>query len=118
MKSKILLFLLLLISCSSNVNYNNLYGSWRLRDVLDVSNQNASDKTTFYKNGTVIFEIFSNKKLVTKINSKYILNKSNKNLTIYYNNNILVTYKIEKLNETELDLLDIKTKRIIRNIHL
>ncbi len=107
----------MLISCSNNINYNNLYVSWRLKDVIDESGQNASEKQTFYKNGKVIFEIFSNKKLVSKIAANYILNKNNNNLTIYYNKKILVIYKIEKLNENELDLLDIKTKRTIRNIH-
>lgn len=116
MKLKLLILLFISISCNKNVNENDLLGSWKLKDVVDQSGQNASDKLTFFKNKIVTAELFSNKKLVDKVNGKYNYEKQQGILTLDFGKNAIVIYKIQKLNNNELELLDIKSKKIIRNI--
>jgi len=113
---KLKLLILLFISISCNKNENDLLGSWKLKDVVDQSRQNASDKLTFLKNKIVTAELFANKKLVDKVNGKYNYEKQKGILTLDFGKNAIVIYKIQKLNNNELELLDIKSKKVIRNI--
>jgi hypothetical protein len=110
-----LIALLLIISSCKNENSNSLLGSWKLKDVVDYTGQDASDKMTFFENGTVVAEVYLNKKIVTKIKSKYTFDKQNKTLNIT-GKSFSVTYKVLKLDNDELNLEDSKTHRAIRNI--
>jgi len=117
MKIKILIALAILFLSCKNRNSNLLIGSWKLKDVVDYSGQNASDKLTLFPNGTAVAEVFANKKVVTRIKGKYVFDKENEIIKMFFANDSIV-YKVQKLDDDELDLLDLKTKRLIRNVRV
>lgn len=101
-------------SCK-NENSNVLLGSWKLKNVVDYTGENGSDKMTFFEDGKATAEVFLNNKLVTKIESKYVFDQQKKTLSII-TGNFSVVYKVVKLNENELYLEDLKTHAVIRNV--
>jgi hypothetical protein len=72
MRTTIFIFsiLLLAVSCAEKIESEKLIGIWKMRDVHDQTGQSFTEKTTFYKD-SLVFEMFSNKKLTEKISCQY-----------------------------------------------
>ena len=105
--------LIIITSCNSNIISNQIIGSWKLRDVVDYSGQNGSDKLTFYKDNSATVELFADKKLVEKLNAKYNFDIKNKTLKMNYRKSVF-TFNVLKLDNDEMILENNSTKKIDR----
>ncbi|MGQ7947572.1 hypothetical protein [Flavobacterium sp. WC2509] len=110
-----ILILLLIISCKK-IEPKELIGSWKMRDVIDQSGQNATDKTTFYHGDSLIMEMFANKKLVEKQNGKYKFDTISNIIQIEVGNAKISNIKVLKLTDSEMELLYEKQKKTTRFI--
>ncbi|PTT00515.1 hypothetical protein DBR27_12640, partial [Flavobacterium sp. HMWF030] len=108
---------LLLISLSScqKIQTEKLIGSWKMKDLVNTTGKKFEDKTTFTKDNVVILESISNGKTLDKEIGSYTL-KNNELLNIKFQNNYSFDLKILKLNDSEMELLNIKEKRAVRYI--
>ncbi len=116
-KALLIVFLSLLSCSKKNVDYNQLLGSWKMKDVVNSTGQDISEKTTYYKNGTAISVIKVDNKVNEVIKFKYAINKEKNTFRLSYQN-YSKEFSIEKLNKNEFDLKDLETSRIIRNIRV
>jgi hypothetical protein len=105
--------LLFVVSCK-NIEPKELIGSWKMRDVVDQTGQNATEKTTFYKDSVVI-EMYANKKLTERFSSYYKFDTVN-NVIHYEFAKQKLNLKIVKLSKSEMEVLEPKTKKPIRLI--
>jgi len=112
----IVLFCLTLLSCENKIDSKLLIGSWRMKDVVDNTNMNISDKTTFCDNDSIFIETYSNNKLFESIRGVYKLDSKSNTLSIKIHGNEYSNSEIIKLTETELHIKDRKTGKIFRNI--
>lgn len=111
-----ILISLLIISCSKKIEPKELIGSWKMRDVIDQSGQNATDKTTFYRGDSLIMEMFANKKLVEKQNGEYKFDTISNIIQIEVGNAKISNIKVLKLTDSEMELLYEKQKKTTRFI--
>lgn len=114
----LLIVLLSLLSCSKkDVDYNQLLGSWKMKDVVNSTGQDIFEKTTYYKNGTAISIIKVDNKVNDVIKFKYTINKEKNTFRLSYQN-YSKEFSIDKLDKNEFNLKDLETSRIIRNIRV
>ena len=112
----LILLLFVLSSCSKKeLEYDQILGSWKMKDVVNNTGQNISEKTTYYKNGEVITEMALEGKTIEKIKAKYFINRNNGTIRIEYQK-YSGEFCIEKLDDDEFDIKDLKTNRTVRNI--
>ncbi len=116
---KIAKFLLLIsfcltISCQK-VQTDKLIGSWEMKDLVNTTSKDFEDKTTFTKDNIVILESISNGKTLDKIIGSYTLKKGDL-INIKFENDYSFDFKILKLDDSEMELLNIKEKRAVRYI--
>lgn len=97
------------------LEYKQILGSWKMKDVVNNTGQNISEKTTYYENGDVITEMSLDGENIEKINAKYSINKNNGTIRLEYQK-YSGEFSIEKLDDDEFDIKDLKTNRLIRNI--
>jgi hypothetical protein len=96
---------MLILSChNDDIDYHLLMGSWKLRDVKDMTGENITDKVTFFAHDSVSIEIFSDGKLLQEYSGKYKVQEKNKVLTIKYGSNLAIDNKIQKLTDKEIEL--------------
>ncbi|MEN2399299.1 hypothetical protein GKZ90_0005895 [Flavobacterium sp. MC2016-06] len=110
-----ILVLLLIVSCKS-IEPKELIGSWKMRDFIDQSGQNGTDKTTFYHGDSLAIEMFANKKLVEKQNGKYKFDTISNIIQIEVGNAKISNIKVLKLTDSEMELLYEKQKKTTRFI--
>ncbi|WP_163399348.1 lipocalin family protein [Flavobacterium fluviatile] len=72
------------------------------------------DKTTFTKDSLLIFELISNGKIIDKEVANYSL--KNNTITVKFKNQNPYDFKVLKLNNSEMELLNIKEKRAFRYV--
>ncbi|WP_337966908.1 lipocalin family protein [uncultured Flavobacterium sp.] len=113
-KYLLLIFLCTLTISCQKIQTDKLIGSWRMKDLVNTTGKNFEDKTTFTKNHVIILESISNGKTLDKEIGNYIL--KNNLLTIKFKNNYSFDFKILKLDDSEMELLNIKEKRSVRYI--
>ncbi|MFD2940621.1 lipocalin-like domain-containing protein [Flavobacterium notoginsengisoli] len=111
--SLILLLCSLVISCQK-IETKNLVGIWKTKDFLDTTNNNFEDKIIFTKDNLLIIEIVSKGKVVNKETGTYEL--KNDTITIKFNNQYSFDFRILKLDESEMELLNIKENKVIKYI--
>jgi len=112
----ITLLLLTSISCSSKqLDPKLIIGSWKMRDVINNTGLNATDKVTFYENDSISLEILVDGELNSQLKGKYILDTVNNTLTTKIDD-LSSQSEVIKLTETEMELKDEKTGKLIRYI--
>lgn len=117
---KVLMFIFFtfIISCAQKeIQYNQIIGSWKMRDVVNQTGEDISDKTTFKMDSTFIAETFLDGNVVEAFTGKYKINQNKKTISIQsqdYEGEF--EFIIETLNSKELNLKDKKTGRITQNI--
>jgi len=120
MKQLYIIFLILsLISCKEKIDTKHLIGSWKLKDVVDKTNMNAEEKTTYYKSDSLSIEMFTNGKLFSKSIGTYKLDSATATYTATVtidSNTFSIHYKILKLTNEELNVEELSTKRSYRFI--
>lgn len=120
MKQLYIIFLILsLISCKEKIDTKYLIVSWKLKDVLDKTNINAEEKTTYYKSDSLSIEMFTNGKLFSKSIGTYNLDSATETYTATVtidSNTFSIHYKILKLTNEELNVEELSTKRSYRFI--
>jgi len=97
-----------IISCQE-IQTDKLIGSWKMKDLVDTTGKYIEDKTTFTKDNLIITELISNGKIIEKEIFNYSL--ENNILTIKAGEQYRSDFKILKLNDSEMVLLNIKEKR-------
>lgn len=111
--------ILLFVSCK-NIEPKKLFGSWKMKDVVDQTGKNASEKTTFYKGDSVVVEKFENKKLIDKFSSEYKFDTISNMIHIHpgklLDETIKLDFKVLKLTDSEMELSNTKQKKLIRLI--
>ena len=95
-----------------NVEQKELIGSWKRTNLDSQYPKNYSQKTTF-TNDSLIFEEYDKKKLVTRINAKYKFDEVTKIIN-YDVGNTKIELKVLKLNNSEMELLNINQKKPMR----
>lgn len=102
-----------IISCQK-IQTDKLIGSWKMKDLVNTTGKNVKDKTTFTKDSLLITELISNGKTI----EKEIFNYSLKNniITIKARDQYSFDFKILKLNNSEMELLNIKENKAFRYI--
>ena len=114
---QLMLIFFFFVSCQSDkIQYNQILGSWKMKDVVNNTGDNFSEKTTYYKDNKAVSEVWLNGKLTDKFILKYSIDKSKNILHLEFNKKYNSDFLILKLNRKELDLKDIKNNRITRNI--
>lgn len=110
------LVLILLISINScqTIQTENLIGSWKTRDLIDTTGKNIENKATFTKDGLFITEFLSCGKTIEK--EIFTYNLKNNIITIKSKNQYSFYFKILKLNDSEMELLNIKENKVLRYI--
>ncbi|CAN5498181.1 hypothetical protein BH10BAC1_BH10BAC1_11290 [soil metagenome] len=120
MKQLYIIFLILsLTSCKEKIDTKYLIGSWKLKDVVDKTNMNAQEKTTYYKSDSLSIEMFTNGKLFSKSIGTYKLDSATATYTATVTidrNTFSINYKILKLTNEELNVEELSTKRSYRFI--
>lgn len=112
----VILFLFALASCSKGgLQYDQILGSWKMKNVINNTGQDLSEKTTYYKDGTVVTEMALDGKLTEQFKSKYSIDKE-KGILLLQLQKDTVEFAIVKLDRDEFDLKDPKTGRVIQNI--
>lgn len=89
-----------------------------MRDLVDQSGQNATEKTTFYRGDSLVMEMFANKKLVEKQNGKYKFDTISNIIHIQLGKTGTSDLKVLKLINSEMELLYPKQKKPIRFIRI
>lgn len=107
--------LFLVVSCK-NIEPKELIGSWKMRDVVDQTGQNATEKTTFYNGDSLTIEMFLDKKLYEKQSGKYTFDTISKMIHIQAPKSGKLDFKVLKLTNSEMELLNSKQKKPIRFI--
>lgn len=88
-----------------------------MRDVVNNTGQNISEKTSYFKNGEVISEIKVNDSVKDILKFRYVIDKEKNTFQLSYKNHSK-KFIIEKLTKNEFDLKDLETDKIIRNIRV
>ena len=115
----IIFLLLLLISCNEKIDTKCLIGSWKLKDVVDKTNMNAQEKTTYYQGDSLCIETFTNGKLFSKATGIYKLDSVTATFTTIVtidNNTFSINFKILKLTNEELQVEELSSKKCYRYI--
>lgn len=107
------MILLLFASCADQVASHQLSGSWKSRDAVDKTNQNASDRMTFFNGDSLKVEIITNGKLFSQMNGTYKLDSIARLLTTIYNDTAF-TFQIIHLDEGKLELKDCGNNKIVK----
>lgn len=108
-----IILLISIISCQE-IQTEKLIGSWKMKDLINTTGKNIEDKATFTQDSLLIIEFISNGKTI----EKEIFNYSLKNniITVKARDKYSFDFKILKLNNSEMELLNIKEKRAYRYI--
>lgn len=106
-----IILLISIISCQK-IQTEKLIGSWKMKDLVNTTGKNIEDKTTFTKDSLLIFELISNGKTIDKEVANY--NLKNNIITVKFKDQNPYAFKILKLNNSEMELLNIKEKRAYR----
>ncbi|MDQ6470921.1 hypothetical protein RB619_09730 [Flavobacterium sp. LHD-80] len=108
---KYLIATVLFISISSchEIQTDKLIGSWKMKDL----DKNIEDKTTFTKDNLLIREFISHGKTIEKDVFNYSLKN---NIIIMKFKNQDSDFKIVKLNDSEMELFNIKENKVIRYV--
>ncbi|WNM18455.1 hypothetical protein [Flavobacterium capsici] len=109
--------LIFVVSCKNaepKIEPKELIGSWKMRDVIDQTGQNATEKTTFYKDSVVV-EMFANKKLAQRFSTQYKFDTV-KNVIHYEFEKQKLNLKILKLTKSEMEVQSPTEKKPIRLI--
>lgn len=93
-----------------------ILGSWKMRDVVNGAGLNATDKVTFYENDSIYVEILVDNKVNSQLKGKYSLDTESETLATIINDETSSRSEVIKLTETEMELKDEKTEKIIRFI--
>lgn len=101
-----------MLSCNRNFEQKELIGSWKRTNLDAQYPKNYSQKTTF-TNDSLIFEEFDKEKLVTRIIAKYKFDAVSKIIN-YDTGNTKVELKVLKLNNSEMELLNMNQKKAMR----
>lgn len=105
---------LLIISCSDkNQDYNDLLGSWKMKDVINNTGEDFHEKFTFYKGDSVVTELFVNGKVQQRFKEKFTLDKKTGIIRLKVGA-IIFERKIEKLTKDELEIKDLNSGKTIR----
>ncbi len=113
----VILWLSTLVSCTNKqLDPKLIIGSWKMRDVVNHTDLNATDKVTFYENDSIYVEILVDNKVNSQLKGKYILDTESETLTTMINDETSSPSEVIKLTETEMELKDEKTEKIIRFI--
>ncbi len=108
----------LAISCK-NIEPKELIGSWKMRDIVDQTGKNASEKTTFYEADSLIIEMFANKKLIEKQSWRYKFDTISNMIHIEINENGKIAafeLKVLKLTNSEMELANSKQQKLVKYI--
>lgn len=113
---KYLTFIILFISISScqEIQTDKLIGSWKMKDLVNTTGKSIEDKTTFTKDSLLIFELILNGKTINKEVANYSL--KNNIITVKFKNQNPYDFKVLKLNNSEMELLNINEKRAYRYV--
>ena len=113
----IFLILFFFVSCK-NIESKELIGSWKMRDVVDETGKNASEKATFYKGDSLIIEMFANRKLIEKQNWRYKFDTVSKIIHIGAGKKGRFEFdlKVLKLKNSEMELQNTMQPKSIRYI--
>lgn len=115
----LILFLISLtsLSCANRQpDKRFIIGSWKMRDVVNNTGLNTTDKITFYENDSIYVEILVDNKVNSQLKGKYFLDTESKTLTTIINDETSFRSEVIKLTETEMELKDETTEKIIRFI--
>ncbi len=113
----VILWLSTLVSCTNKqLDPKLIIGSWKMRDVVNHTDLNATDKVTFYENDSIYVEILVDNKVNSQLKGIYILDTESETLTTMINDETSSRSEVIKLTETEMELKDEKTEKIIRFI--
>ncbi len=105
------------MSCANKqLDSKLILGSWKMRDVVNSNGLNTTDKVTFYENDSIYVEILVDNKVNSQLKGKYILDTKNETLKTIINDATTSRSEVIKLTETEMELKDEKTEKIIRFI--
>lgn len=72
----------MLAACSKPCNPDALMGSWKMRDAAPFPGEEITEKTTFFKNDSVITEMFLDGKRVEHYAGTYKLDALDKKLSV------------------------------------
>lgn len=93
-----------------------IHGSWKMRDVVNNAGLNATNKVTFYENDSIYVEVLVDNKVNSQLKGKYVLDSESKTLATVFNDETSSRSDVIKLTETEMELKDETTEKIIRFI--
>lgn len=114
----LLFYSLLLMACSEpKTDYKLILGTWETIDIANGTGKNFTEHTTFYEGDSVSISIKLNGNETEKYKLVYKVNDKDAKLQIERDSNIQNQYRIELINETELNLLDLHSgakKRFLR----
>ncbi len=102
MKTKTLIIFIatvLLASCSSEIDYSNLYGSWKPTTIA-VNGMNISEEIIFNDKGEYKAISSFNDSLVYKVNGEFTVNKRNSSIEIKFTGIIKNNEKIESISDS------------------
>lgn len=116
MKSIFILPLLLLVFSCKHIEPKELIGGWKIRDIVDQTAQNASEKTTFYNGDSLTIELFANSKIVEKYSGSYKFDTISKIIHIKIKKDRVFNFKVLKLTDSEMELQDVKQNQLIRYV--
>jgi hypothetical protein len=105
-----------ILACEEKTDANNILGSWRLRDVVNKSEYDMSDKMTFFPNDSVSVEIFQDGEIVNQISGTYQIDPINEQLISLFKNEVATKFDIVRLTSSELELSNPETKRVDRYV--
>lgn len=111
--------LIFVISCKNpepKIEPKELIGCWKMRDVVDQTGKNATEKTTFYNGDSLTIEMFENKKLFEKQRAVYNFDTITKTIHIEAPKSGKLDFKVLKLTSSEMELFNSKQKKLIRFI--
>ncbi|MRX67266.1 hypothetical protein SAMN06265349_101948 [Flavobacterium resistens] len=122
MKVTILLIVsLLFLECSKlQIQKDKILGTWIMVNASNSPDENVTDKTTYFKNGSIISEIYitdrrkKNKQKGT-IRMSYKLDTIENTLEIILDKKIKKKFQIEKLTDNKLELKDLENGRILES---
>ena len=112
----LILFLISLtsLSCANRQPDKKLIiGSWKMRNVVNSTGLNATDKVTFYENDSIYVDSLVDNKVNSQLKGKYVLDTESETLTTIINDETSSRSEVIKLTETEMELKDEKTEKII-----
>jgi len=97
-----------LTGCSKPYNPDALSGSWKMRDLVPFPGEEFSEKTTFFKNDSVLTEMFVDGKRIEHYSGTYKLDRIGRKLSVSIimpESSAVFESEIIKLTDEELILV-------------